>query len=178
MENNKKESEKTKIIIRQDNGKSNVPHLMWGEYIHQVNSYKWWIIAVSLIGALAGFGGAKYLINPKREKITSSLSFRLPLNKQQDAFLDGTPFDGRDLISKANVDAVIKNSSDFKNLNPDKVYSALSISPVEVTTDNKTISSKTEFNLVTSVKPFDGSEQAQAFIGALIDYEVNKCLPS
>ena len=173
MENNKKESENTKVIIRQDNGKSNVPHLTWGEYIHQVNSYKWWIIAVSLIGALAGFGGAKYLINPKREKITSSLSFRLPLNKQQDAFLDGTPFDGRDLISKANVDAVIKNSSDFKNLNPDKVYSALSISPVEVTTDNKTISSKTEFNLVTSVKPFDGSEQAQAFIGALIDYEVN-----
>lgn len=39
MENNKKESEKTKIIIRQDNGKSNVPHLTWGEYIHQVNSY-------------------------------------------------------------------------------------------------------------------------------------------
>lgn len=173
MENNKKESEKTKIIVRQDNGKSNVPHLTWGEYIHQVNSYKWWIIAVSLIGALAGFGGAKYLINPKREKITSSLSFRLPLNKQQDAFLDGTPFDGRNLVSKANVDAVIKSNSDFKNLNPDKVYSALSISPVEVTTNNETRSSKTEFNLVTSAKPFDSSKQAQAFIGALIDYEVN-----
>ncbi len=173
MDNNKKDSEQTKIIIRQDNGKANSPRLTWGEYIHQVNSYKWWIIAVSLIGALAGFMGSKYVLNQKKEKITSSLSFRLPLNKDQDAFIDGTPFDGRDLISKSNIEAVIKSNSDFKSLNPDKVYSALSISPVEVTTDNETTNSKTEFTLVTSVKPFESSEQAQSFIGALIDYEVN-----
>ncbi len=173
MDNNKKDSEQTKIIIRQDNGKANSPRLTWGEYIHQVNSYKWWIIAISLIGALAGFMGSKYVLNPKREKITSSLSFRLPLNKAQDAFIDGTPFDGRDLICKSNIEAVIKSNSDFKSLNPDKVYSSLSISPVEITADNETANSKTEFTLVTSVKPFDSSEQAQAFIGALIDYEVN-----
>lgn len=172
---NKKENQQTKIIVRQDSNKSEGPHLSWGEYRHQVNSYKWWIIAVTLLGGIAGFAGTKFVLNPKREAVTSSLSFSLPLNNAKDAFLDGTPFDGRNLISKENIKAVIESNDSFKGLNTDKIYSSLSRTPVESKDGNGNISySKTEFVLTTSTSDFSSSKQAKAFIGALIDHEVNQ----
>lgn len=171
---NKKENQQTKIIVRQDSNKSEGPHLSWGEYRHQVNSYKWWIIAVTLLGGIAGFAGTKFILNPKRETVTSTLSFSLPLNETKDSFLDGTPFDGRNLISKENIKAVIENNEDFKGLNADKVFSALSRSPVENKDANGTVSySKTDFVLVSCSTTFSSVKQAQAFVGALIDHEVN-----
>lgn len=171
---NKKENQQTKIIVRQDSNKSEGPHLSWGEYRHQVNSYKWWIIAVTLLGGIAGFAGTKFILNPKRETVTSTLSFSLPLNETQDSFLDGTPFDGRNLISKENIKAVIENNEDFKGLNADKVFSALSRFPVENKDANGTVSySKTNFVLVSYSSPFSSAKQTQAFVGALIDHEVN-----
>ena len=172
---NKKENQQTKIIVRQDSNKSEGPHLSWGEYRDQVNSYKWWIIAVTLLGGIAGFAGTKFVLNPKREAVTSSLSFSLPLNDAKDAFLDGTPFDGRNLISKENIKAVIESNDSFKGLNTDKIYLSLSRAPVEFKDGNGNISySKTEFVLTTSASDFSSSKQAQAFIGALIDHEVNQ----
>lgn len=89
MENKKNEQEKTNIIIRQEQKKGEEPHLTWGSYIHQVNVFKWWILGVTLVGAIAGYAGAKFVLNPRRENITSTLSYSLPLNNDSSEFIDG-----------------------------------------------------------------------------------------
>ncbi len=173
MENKKSEQEKTKIIIRQEQNKGEGPHLNWGTYIHQVNVFKWWILGVTLVGAIAGYTGAKFVLNPRRENITSTLSYSLPLNKDSSEFIDGSSFDGRDLISASNIKAVIESEDSFKKLDADGIYRSRSISAVETTTETGTTSSKTDFVLNTKVQAFGSSALAKSFIEALINYQIN-----
>ncbi len=168
------EENKNKIIVIQNgNQERNGNHLTFASYGKSIAKYKYWLLGITLGFTIAGFLGSKYILNPRREVMTTNITLSLALNEKKTAYLDGSSFSYTDLISKENINKVISENESFKDYDYEtlKMSSAFSLQPKTGTVDNVETASDTNYVLTTNPSAFHSESDARKFISALIDCE-------
>ena len=167
------------LIIQKDEEKKKGPHLSWSIYGKGVNHFKWWLLGGTLIFGILGYVGAKFIYNPTKESLTTTITPALALNDDNTTYLDGTVYKPSDLISKANIEAVLEQNPSFK-YTYDKLMekNTFTISPTETTEivngTSTTVKTYSTYVLTTKSGTFKSTTEARNFIKALVNYEVEK----
>ena len=178
-----------------DSHKKKGPHLSWSTYGKGILHFKWWILGGTLLSSIAGFLFSKLVYNPKKEIITTTLTQSLALDDSKSAYLDGSVYKHTDIISKDNIEAVLKANPEFKYTYDSLMEkNAFTVTPITttVTVDEVSteVASKDSYILTTKPGSFRSEKEARQFIKLLINYEISKaekavssfsyatCLPS
>ncbi len=172
---------KNRVIIVQKDEHENKkgPHLSWSIYGKGINHFKWWLLGGSLVFGILGFVGAKFIYNPAKETLTTTITPALALNEDGTAYLDGSVYRATDLISKDNIEAVLAQNSSYK-YTYDKLMekNTFTISPTEKTelVDGVSTTVKTYSTYILTTKPgvFKTTNEARNFIKSLINYEIER----
>jgi hypothetical protein len=164
------------VIIKSEENEKKGPHLTWAGYGHQIAVYKYWILGISLVCAIAGFAGIHYGYNPKKGVITTHLTLNLALTNEGKSYADGTAYNYNDIISQTNIQKTIDNNSAFSSLKADTLVTkkAFSIAPVTTTENNVTTVSDTDFVVTTSPAAFKNEDTCRTFLKALFASEVTR----
>ncbi len=168
------EENKNKIIVIQNGSQNrNGNHLTFASYGKGIAKYKYWLLGITVCCTIAGFLESKFILNPRREVMTTNISLSLALNEKKTAYLDGSSFSYTDLISKDNINKVISENETFQNYDYEtlKMNSAFSLQPKMVTVNNVETVSDTNYVLTTNPSAFHSEADARKFIAALIDCE-------
>lgn len=172
---------KNRIIVVQkdEENKTKGPHLNWSVYGKGINHFKWWIIGGTAVFAVLGFLGSKFFYNAKKDLITTTITPSLALNESKETYLDGTVYKPNDIISRQNIEAILKDNPSF-NYTYDSLMenNVFSISPTEVSEIvGGVTTTKTSYDTyILSTKPgaFKNEKEAREFIKLLINYEVDR----
>ncbi len=168
------EENKNKIIVIQNgNQERSGNHLTFASYGKSIAKYKFWLLGITLGFTVAGFLGAKLILNPRREVMTTNITLNLALNEKKTAYLDGSSFSYTDLISKENINKVISGNESFKDYDYETLMmnSAFSLQPKTVTANNVETLSDSSYILTTNPTAFHSESDARKFISALVDCE-------
>ena len=192
MENKNSDNKNVLIIQNSDEKKSNGMTL--AKYGHYVAKYKYFIAIITLLFAIIGYLFASLYYNPSKSTLTSSFTLNLPFiiekttsttsNGEQTTdktikYFDGSNFSYQDIISKSNVESVIKNIKSENDENSrkytfssDKLVEkeALSIEEKTIKNDNK-IETLTNSYVITAKTKYIGNKDttAKEFIKDLIE---------
>ena len=146
-------------------------------YCRGIKSYKWWVIGSTVVCAVLGFVGFKFVINPIRSNYAIQYNYQLA-GKTDDGvtftLIDGTTFDQYDIASKANLQAVKDSNSKFKNVDVDKIFTEGLINVKKIVETNKDDPNQTEVSFKATAKPraFKNGSVGREFLFALINYPV------
>ncbi len=168
------------IIVQKDEHESKKgPHLSWSIYGKGINHFKWWLLGGSLAFSILGFVGAKFIYNPAKETLTTTITPALALNEDGTAYLDGSVYRATDLISKDNIEAVLAQNPSYK-YTYDKLMekNTFTISPTDKTElvdgVSTTVKSYSTYILTTKPGVFKTTNEARNFIKSLINYEIER----
>lgn len=178
-----------------DNNKKKGPHLSWSTYGKGIHHFKWWILGGTLLSSIAGFLFSKFVYNPKKETITTTLTQSLALDDSKSAYPDGSVYKHTDIISKDNIEAVLEANPEFKYTYESLMEkNAFTVTPITttVTVDEVSteVASKDAYTMTTKPGVFRNEKEARKFIRLLVNYEISKaekavssfsyatCLPS
>lgn len=172
---------KNKVIIVQKDEQENKkgPRLTWSIYGKAINHFKWWLLGGTLAFGILGYLGAKFVYNPSKEVLTTTITPALALNEDGTAYLDGSVYRATDLISKENIETVLNNNPSYK-YTYDKLMekNTFTISPTEKTEiidgTSTTIQSYSTYILTTKPGNFKNANEARNFIKLLINYEIER----
>lgn len=192
MEN--KNSDNKNVLIIQNSDEKKSDGMTLSKYGHYVAKYKYFIAIITLLFAIIGYLFASLYYNPSKSTLTSSFTLNLPFiiekttsitsNGEQTSdktikYLDGSKFSYQDIISRGNVESVIKNTKSENDENSrkytfsiDKLVekNALSIEEKTIKNDNK-IEILTNSYIITAKTKYIGNKDAIAkeFIKDLIE---------
>ena len=169
------------IVVQNSNSQKKGPHMSMANWGRGVAHFKYWILGCTLAFGILGYVGARFVINPSREKMTTNIELQLALTNDSMTYLDGTAYTYSDIVSKQNIDQVLSLKDDAGNLRfPNYSYeslmndNAVSISPKQVTTTDGTQDSLTQFTIVSQPNAFRSEEACRNFLRALIQVEIDR----
>ena len=96
------------------------------KYIKSIAHFKWWVIGFTLFGALAGFLGFRFILNPITKKLSATYTYNLAGNYIDDdtiRFIDGTLFNPYEVTSKENLENVKASNEKYASVDIDKLVS-------------------------------------------------------
>ena len=145
-------------------------------YLKAIKRFKWWVIGFTALGTVLGFVGFKFILNPKREKLSASYSYNLAGTLDEEytyRLIDGTLFDGFDVISKENLEAVRSSKEEFKGIDVDYLFTTGSISIERVVEEPKNNQAQykreVSYNISAKASCFPTKEIGKKFIFELIN---------
>ena len=106
MAEEKKQEQQVLEEIVEEEYKENQHKFTFLKYIKSIARYKWWVIGFSLAGALAGYLGFRFILNPARRTLTATYTYDLAgsyTDNDTIRFIDGTLFNIYDLSSQENL---------------------------------------------------------------------------
>lgn len=164
------------IIVQNEEKEKKGPRLSWAIYGKGIHHFRWWIIGGTLAFGILGYIGCKFLYNPKKETLTTTITPSLVLNDDKSAYLDGTPYRANDIISKENIEKVLENNPQYKYTYEQLMESnTFNISPTEITSaDGATINTFSTYTLTTKPGSFKSEKEARSFIRLLVNYEAER----
>ena len=155
--------------------------------------FKWWIIGVSVVGAVGGYLGFRLGLNNTREKMVSTFSYDINANpkeeltgekvtnedraNQQLYLSDGSLFSFTDVISESRMKAVQEANPEFSKLNIAKIVKdgGMQIerkSYTDPSTSKTVFEYPARYTISATRKHFSSKQQAKDFIEALVSYEL------
>jgi len=160
-----------KVIVFADDNKPN--GLTWAKYGKSIHRYRYWLLGFTLVGAIAGYLSAALILNPKREKMSLTFSYDIPLRKDANSgtstYFDGSAFDYRAMISEDNVKAVAEKTDKDGNLlfsvDADKLIEKNALSVTETKAEDASV--PPSYTLTTNPSYFASSRQAKSFLQAV-----------
>ena len=171
------------VILQDDNGVKPVRRYTWRRYGKGIAFGKWWILGATLVGALAGYLGTRFLLNPMRQTASARFSYENTAINLDDkgggTYVDGTTFRYASLISESNLKAVKEADKRFSGLDLDKVSNSLKITIAtytDATTGAKIFETPNRFTISAARNDFPSSEVARAFLAAVIETANTKAL--
>jgi hypothetical protein len=183
MAEEKKDNEQV-IVIR--NGEENTHHLTWGQYGHQLNRYKYWVLGATLVCGIVGYLFMSVYLNPKSEKLTSNFTYDIAVKADEDTgstyYMDGSAFNFYEITNQENIRSIIKDTKDdsgnvkYSRLDADKIIqdNAISIA-LQKDSDGKNLStSDFAYTITVAVKDFKTVSTATSFIEDLVSLTQTK----
>ena len=139
-----------------------------GEIFRTIFSQKWLALILMLAITLGGTLGLIFGYNSQSSYYVSTFSVGFPGSDNViPLYPDNTPFNYRDITSRANLSTIKNLDERFKNIDVNGMYaqSALSISRTDI--ELSSVQTETIYTIRVKVKYFDNEAQAEAFIDAL-----------
>ena len=96
-------------------------------YFKSIAHFKWWVIGFTLFGALAGFLGFRFILNPMRKTLSATYSYNLAgeyIDDDTIRFIDGSLFNPYELTSKDNLEKVKTSKDKYSSVNINEISSA------------------------------------------------------
>ena len=145
------------------------------KYIRSIGHFKWWVIGFSLLGAVTGFLGFKFVLNPMRKTLSATYTYDLAgtyTDSDTIRFIDGTLFNPYDLTSKANLEKVKNNNEKFANIDIDRIAKEGAITITKNVTyynENDSSSANINYSIQAKAKYFGSDDLGKDFIYDLIN---------
>ena len=145
-------------------------------YFKGIKRFKWWVIGSTVVCAVLGFIGLKFIINPSTNKLVATYKYELAgTTEDQETYrlVDGSIFNYYDIVSKENLQKVKdSNPSKFKAIDVEKVYSKNAITVEKVVksfVNNSEDYVDVSFKATASVGAFPSVEIGSAFLYEVIN---------
>lgn len=189
--------EKQNVVILQDPLENERPR-RWTmrRYLKGIVFGKWWILGFSVVGAVAGYLGTRFLLNNMRESVSSTFSYQnIALTSDGrggGTFVDGTRFDYASLVSLATLNEVKNSDTKYGAIDLAALSNSISIS-IESYEDPQTNATvyvtPNKFTITAKLAPFKDQALARSFVGDIIEtvnvkaqaavnqHEINTSLP-
>ena len=150
------------------------------KYIKSIARFKWWIIGFTLFGAVAGYLGFRFILNPMKKTLSTEYTYDLA-GKYTDSdtmsFIDGTLFNPYELTNRDNLQKVKDSNEKYASVNIDKLVSdnAIVISKTAKPLNDKDVTGTVEINYVISCKAsyFKNDNLGKDFIYDVINLAKN-----
>ena len=117
MAEEKKQKNKAEII--EEEQAEEPARWTFQKYIKSIAHFKWWIIGFTLFGALTGYLGFRFILNPTRKKLTATYTYDLAgtyTDTDTIRFIDGTLFNPYDLTNKDILQKVKDSDDKYKSI--------------------------------------------------------------
>ena len=129
----------------------------FSKYFKSIAHFKWWIIGFTLFGALAGYLGFRFIINPMKKTLVATYTYNLAgeyIDDDTIRFIDGSLFNPYELTSRENLEKVKNSNEKYTSINIDKLVAnnAIVISKNAKLLNEKDTTSNVEINYVISAK--------------------------
>ena len=146
------------------------------KYAKGIAHFKWWVIGFTLFGALAGFLGFRFIVNPLKKTLSATYTYNLAGESIDDntiRFIDGSLFNPYELANKENLQKVKDSNEKYAAINIDKLVSnnAIVISKSATPLNEKDATSNIDINFVLSAKSkfFPNDELGKEYLYDLIN---------
>ena len=147
------------------------------KYIKSIARFKWWVIGFTLFGAVAGYLGFRFILNPMKKVLSTTYTYDLAgtyTDTDTMSFIDGTLFNPYELASRENLEAVKASDDKYASIDINKIVSdnAIVISKnVIILNENDTTGKSMEINYVISAKSkyFKNDDLGKAFLFDVIN---------
>ena len=146
------------------------------KYVKSIAHFKWWVIGLTLFGAVVGFLGFKFLLNPYTKKLSADYTYNLAGQYVDDdtiRFIDGTLFNPYDLTSRENLQKIKDSDAKFASINLDKIIDKGGIKITKnVLYYNETDTSNIAINYSIEAKAtfFQNDQLGKDFVYEIINY--------
>ena len=182
------EKNNEKVIVIQE-GENTRKRFTWGDYCHQVNVFKYWILGISLVFAIVGYLILSLYWNPRHETSTSQVELNLPVEAiynedgklQEIAYLDGSPYSLYDIISRSNIEEVVQESVDAEgnplfSIDVDRFVRENGIAIQYANDSAGNVTSPDDFSYVLTIQNeyIGDSEAVSLFVDALIQNVIDR----
>ena len=153
-------------------------HTQWTfqKYIKSIAHFKWWIIGFSLFGAVAGFLGFKFILNPMNKTLTATYNYNLAgtyTDTDTIRFIDGALFNPYDLSDKENLQKVKDSKEKYAAINIDKLVAdgaVIITKNVSYYNENDPDSANINYSINAKASFFPNDDLGKDFLYDLINY--------
>ena len=94
------------------------------KYIKSIARFKFWVIGFTLFGAVAGYLGFRFILNPMKKTLTATYTYNLAgeyIDADTIRFIDGTLFSPYELSNKENLEKIKASNEKYASINVDKL---------------------------------------------------------
>ena len=91
----------------------------FARYFKSIAHFKWWVIGFTVAGALGGYLGFRFILNPMKKNATITYAYNLAGEDNEDGtvrFIDGSTFSVYDLTTKDVVEKVRASKEEYANV--------------------------------------------------------------
>ena len=150
-------------------------------YLSGIKKYKWWVVGFSVAGALIGFLGFKFILNPSKKTLTASYTYELAgkyVDTDTIRLVDGSTFNPYDLTSAEYLqnikDAGIKaNKAGYNKIDVEKISKNNSITIIKNVTyynDNDASSMTVSYKIEAKASIFPTDNVGKEFLFDVVNY--------
>lgn len=149
-------------------------------YLIGIKKFKWWVVGFSVAGALIGYLGFKFILNPMKKTLTASYTYELAGNYEDTdtiRLIDGSTFNPYDLTSLEylqNVkDAGIEAGKPYNKVDVEKISKNNSITIIKNVTyynDNDASSMSVAYKIEAKASTFPSDNVGKEFLFDIVNY--------
>lgn len=177
------------VIIFKNDPVAEKKGFSWGDYGHQVNRFKYWILGITLVFAVIGYLLLSLYWNPRHKVSTSRFQLSLPVETiyqetgelQEINYLNGNPYSLYDIVSRDNIEDVVEHSLDEEgnplfSIDVDKLVRENGISIQYANDSEGKPTSPSAFTYVLTIEDryVGSSEEVSLFVDALLQNIIDK----
>ena len=181
----------TIIIKNQEDEKR---HFTWGDYIKQLNHFKYWILGITLLCVIAGYLFVAFYFSPKRETYVADVTLHMPLLVTKDdegvtqsiTYLNGSAYSMYDIINVNNITKTVEETLDengerkYSSLDATSIIedNAITIALQASQTDSTVVSdpANCSYRLTLLASSFPNINIARSFVNDLLENTIESAI--
>lgn len=144
------------------------------KYGEGIKRFKWWVLGFTVCGAIVGFLGFEFILNPLRKQLVASYDYSLAGEKEENSdnirLIDGSIFDPSDITSREYLQKVKDSNEAYAKVDIDKIIRSGAIKVTKITeSDAATSTSTSYFKLTAKASVFPNDTLGQSFLYDLVN---------